>query len=241
MFSSPIIIIWTMTIFAFVLMVPLFGMLSRYAILHGIYDYPDPQYGAPTVMSFFNLFGFVALFLFGIGWGNVIHIDPTRINRPYKTAKTVLAYLATPLLTLAGAIMLLIPGLLISSRACVYAALNLFLQTHVHPFATESMSMLFHENVHAFNGCSSYAITGTLFFLACVMMLWSLFCAYGIWSLCDALMYQFFPHGIGHTGTLEPMIFLPLIICYLSGNFIALSGLKIITLAIEIFSYYLGV
>ena len=127
MFSSPIIIIWTMTIFAFVLMVPLFGMLSRYAILHGIYDYPDPQYGAPTVMSFFNLFGFVALFLFGIGWGNVIHIDPTRINRPYKTAKTVLAYLATPLLTLAGAIMLLIPGLLISSRACVYAALNLFL------------------------------------------------------------------------------------------------------------------
>ena len=235
-----IIIIFFITFLALIASVPLNGYLSSKLIMFSYDKRYQHHQMVHSPFEYYDLFGALCLFLIGFGWGAIMNVEQDYIHGRYRAARTLLAYSAQALVSLALAVLAIIPSILLTSKACIYTALNMFFATSLQSATNEHARYLFQLNAQNFAGYSPYAITGMLFFMGAVYIQTTTLCIAMVRNAFQALLHPWRPMILAHPRALFILFMLPLVFCVLFYKFFFSLSIHFIASLIELFSAIIG-
>ncbi len=237
MISSIFVIIFIITLVAFIVSIPLNGYMTTFLITHGAYDRVHRyDHAIESVWDYFDIVGALCFFFLGFGWGTILPVDQDAIRGKGKGLRTVLAYCAQPLVSIFLAVLSIIPSMFLTGKACIYTALNMFFVNSLHTATADSARYIFQQSASQFAHCSPYAITGTLFFIGIVYVQTTILCISMVRNAFQALLYPFGYQLMTADYAWVFMIAIPLLFCILFYQFFFSLALAVIILAIEIIS-----
>ncbi|GEM_PF-4134574 len=225
---SLFIIIFIITLLAFAFTVPLNGYLTEKLIMHGAYD---KQYVHERMVAdwleYFDILGTFSLFFLGFGWGTILSVEPVYITGVHKTLRTILAYSAQALASIAIAVCAIMISVLLTGKGCILTAFDMFFVNSRY-VGTDATWQIFQRGSAYFSSCSPYAITATLFFIGIVYVQTGILFLSMMRNTIQALLYPFRSRLIALNYSWLFMIAIPLIFCILFYKFFFVLAISFI-------------
>ncbi len=240
MISTLFIVIFIITLIAFVLSVPLNGYLTSLLITHGAYDKiyaHDDEVESP--FDYFDVFGSLCFIFLGFGWGAILPIEQECITGRNSLARTILAYSAQSLVSLFLAMCAIIPSVLLTSKVCIHTILHMYFVNSLHTATSDNARYVFQQSAAKFANCSPYAITATLFFVGIVFVQTSILCISMVRNAFQAAIYPFRYQIMMSQYSWLLMLAIPLAFCFIFYHFFFAITLSCILYSIELFSLLL--
>jgi hypothetical protein len=240
MVTTLFIIVFIITLAAFVISVPLNGILTSYLITYGAYDKQHTaDQEVDSLLDYFDFIGTFCFFFFRFGWGTILPVEQTYISGPYKIARTILAYSAQGLVSAALAIASIIPSMLLTGKSCIYTALNMFFMRSPYYAPSDALWQMFQRGTPHFASCSPYAVTATLFLIAIVYVQVGILCISMVRNTFQAALYPYRFTLMTHNYSWLFMIVLPLLFCIFFYEFFFTLAIGFIIFSIEIISLFI--
>lgn len=240
MISTLFIVIYIITLIAFVVSVPLNGYLTSLVITHRAYDkiYAHDQQ-VDNLFEYFDIFGSLCFLVLGFGWGTIIPVDQECISGKRRISRTILAYSAQSLVSLFLAICAIIPSVLLTGKACIHTVLHMFFVNSLQTATSDNARYVFQQSAAKFANCSPYAITATLFFVGIVFVQTSVLCISMVRNAFQAAIYPFRYQIMTSQYSWLLMIAIPLTFCVLFYQLFFAITLSCILWSIDLLSVLL--
>lgn len=238
---SFFIIVLIITLLAFAITVPINGFLTSWLITHGSYDKRHAHAEqVESIFDYFDFFGSICLIFIGFGWGTIMPVDQDYITGAYRKTRIFFAYSAQSLVSIFLALCAIIPSVLLTSRACIYTSLNIFLANLLKNPNSDSTLYAFQQGASTFGKFSPYAITGTLFLMGVVYIQVILLCVSMVRNTFQAAIHPFRYQLLTHQYSWFLMLAISIAFCLFFYQFFIAFALGLIVSLIELVNFLIG-